>query len=41
MVFVVGMGIIFHIHAIFKQELEEVKGVQAAKHTRQVTFPDA
>lgn len=40
MLFVIGMGIIFHMNSIFKEELKEVKGVQAAKHSRQVTFPE-
>ena len=41
MVLVVGLGIIYHINSIFNEELKEVKGVQDAKHSRKVNFPDA
>ena len=41
MVLVVGLGILYHINSICEQELKEVKGVQNAKHSRKVTFPDA
>lgn len=38
MLFVIGMGILIHFNNIFRRELEEVKGVQQAKHSRKVIF---